>query len=137
MGYLTKSTRLLRRQVSPKCIYPRYRGKPIDPFQCALLSLVPALIESVKPVLLSCREETVALVEIIPENQFWRWKDMWSNSLRTAVFAAVLIEYLSSRKLLSLAQTAEILGSELTFHLTALKSGAVEIEHHFSRGKME
>ncbi|KAF8176993.1 Translin [Pholiota molesta] len=73
---------------------------------------MPALIESVKPVLLSCREETVALVEIIPENQFWRWKDMWSNSLRTAVFAAVLIEYLSSRKLLSLAQTAEILGIE-------------------------
>lgn len=37
---------------------------------------------------------------------------MWSNSIRTAVFAAILIEYLSSRTLLSIAQSAEILGSE-------------------------
>ncbi|KAF9485836.1 Translin [Pholiota conissans] len=73
---------------------------------------MPALIESVQPTLLSYREVISTLVEIIPENQFWRWKDMWTNSIRTAVFAAVLIEYLSNRTLLSLAQTAEILGIE-------------------------
>jgi hypothetical protein len=37
---------------------------------------------------------------------------MWSNSLRTAVFAASLIEYLSNRSLISLPRVAEILGSE-------------------------
>lgn len=37
---------------------------------------------------------------------------MWSNSLRTAVFAASLIEYLSNRSLISLSRVAEILGSE-------------------------
>ncbi|PPQ89650.1 hypothetical protein CVT25_013837 [Psilocybe cyanescens] len=71
---------------------------------------MPILIDSVRPILLSCRDVTTTLARIIPENQFWRWKDMWSNSIRTAVFAAILIEYLSSRTLLSIAQSAEILG---------------------------
>ncbi|KAF5311264.1 hypothetical protein D9758_018757 [Tetrapyrgos nigripes] len=35
---------------------------------------------------------------------------MWCNSLRTAVFAAVLIEYLTNGTLLSLKTTNEILG---------------------------
>jgi len=71
---------------------------------------VRSLLDSVRPILLSCQDMTLRLSDIIPENQFWRWKDMWSNSIRTAIFAAVLIEYLSSRKLLSLGQTAETLG---------------------------
>jgi hypothetical protein len=53
------------------------------------------------------------LTSLVPENQFWRWKDMWSNSLRTAVFASSLIEYLSTGALISLPRVAEILGSEL------------------------
>jgi len=72
---------------------------------------VPTLLDSVRPVLVSCGEVTSALASIIPKNQFWRWKDMWSNSIRTAVFAAVLIEYLTSRRLLSISQAAEALGS--------------------------
>ncbi|KAF8073605.1 Translin [Lyophyllum atratum] len=71
---------------------------------------IPALLDSIRPVLLSCQETTGALVGLIPENQFWRWKDMWSNSLRSAVFTASLIEYLSTRTLISLPQVAEILG---------------------------
>ncbi|KAG6816806.1 hypothetical protein H0H87_002775 [Tephrocybe sp. NHM501043] len=73
---------------------------------------MPSLLDAVRPVLLSCRDTTRALVGLIPENQFWRWKDMWSNSLRTAVFAASLIEYLSTRNLISLEQVSEILGIE-------------------------
>ncbi|KAG6852789.1 hypothetical protein C0991_009126 [Blastosporella zonata] len=72
---------------------------------------MPTLLNGVRPVLLSCRETTRALADIIPENQFWRWKDMWSNSLRNAVFAATLIEYLSTRTLLSLSQVSELLGT--------------------------
>ncbi|GLB38539.1 putative translin [Lyophyllum shimeji] len=71
---------------------------------------IPALLDTVRPVLLSCRETMAGLVDLIPENQFWRWKDMWSNSLRTVVFTASLIEYLSSRTLISLSQVSEILG---------------------------
>ncbi|KAF8798796.1 Translin [Phlegmacium glaucopus] len=71
---------------------------------------MPALLSSIQPVLLSCQENTFALSLIIPENQFWRWKDMWSNSIRTAVFAAALIEYLTSRTLLTLHRAAETIG---------------------------
>ncbi|RDB14554.1 Translin [Hypsizygus marmoreus] len=71
---------------------------------------IPALVDSVRPVLLSCRETTSALVKLIPENQFWRWKELWSNSLRTAVFAAALMEYLSTRTLITLPQVSELLG---------------------------
>ena len=72
---------------------------------------VPALLESVRPTLSSCQSVTAAIAELVPENQYWRWKDMWSNSMRTAVFAAALMEYLSNRRLLSLAQASETLGS--------------------------
>lgn len=72
---------------------------------------MPALLDSVRPVLLGCRDTTSALATIIPKNQFWRWKDLWSNSIRTAIFAALLIEYLTTRGLLTIAQAAETLGS--------------------------
>jgi len=70
----------------------------------------PALLNSIQPVLFSCQENTLALSLIIPKNQFWRWKDMWSNSIRTIVFAAALIEYLTSRTLLTLHRAAETIG---------------------------
>lgn len=37
---------------------------------------------------------------------------MWTNSLRTAVFAATLVEYLQDGALLSLQQVAETLGGK-------------------------
>ncbi|KAJ7644129.1 Translin [Roridomyces roridus] len=72
---------------------------------------MPQLIESVQPVLLSCREITAAIADVIPRDQFWRWKDSWSNSIRAAVFASALIEYLRTGTLISLARvSSEILG---------------------------
>ncbi|KAI0632098.1 Translin [Trametes polyzona] len=71
---------------------------------------MPTLLETARPVLVSCRETTAALADIIPPHQFWKWKDMWSNSLRTAVFSATLMEYLQSGALLSLQEVAETLG---------------------------
>lgn len=38
---------------------------------------------------------------------------MWSNSLRTTVYSAALVEYLSSGSLITLAQAGVVLGSEL------------------------
>lgn len=84
-----------------------------------LPGVVPDLIAKVTPVLESCKETTAALAELIPPNQFWRWKDMWSVSLRNAVFAAVLVEYLQSGGLLPLPQAAEVLGSTLFGPATA------------------
>ncbi|OSD07246.1 Translin [Trametes coccinea BRFM310] len=71
---------------------------------------MPALLETARPVLASCRESTAAIADIIPPNQFWKWRDMWTNSLRNAVFSATLMEYLQSGGLLSLEQVAGLLG---------------------------
>ncbi|KAI0770326.1 Translin [Fomes fomentarius] len=71
---------------------------------------LPALLDCARPVLESCRETTLALAKIIPDNQFWRWKEMWQFSLRNAVFSATLVEYLHSGGLLSLPAVAETLG---------------------------
>ncbi|EGN98397.1 hypothetical protein SERLA73DRAFT_183383 [Serpula lacrymans var. lacrymans S7.3] len=71
---------------------------------------IPALLDTVQPTLLSCQETSATLAALIPPNQFWRWKDMWSNSLRTAVFSAALVQYLGNGNLASLSQVSETLG---------------------------
>ncbi|KAJ7505329.1 Translin [Mycena galericulata] len=71
---------------------------------------MPELLDSVNPVILSCRDITASIAGVIPPDQFWRWKDMWSNSIRAAVFASALIEYLRNGSLLSLPRASEILG---------------------------
>ncbi|TRM56135.1 Translin [Schizophyllum amplum] len=70
---------------------------------------LPKLLDIVRPTLMSCSDTTNALAVIIPPNQFWRWKDMWSNSLRSVVFTAALMEYLTSGSLISIHRVEEIL----------------------------
>ncbi|KAH7928400.1 Translin [Leucogyrophana mollusca] len=76
------------------------------------LPIVPVLIDSVRPILQSCQDTSAAMAALIPLNQFWRFKEMWSSSLRTAVYSAAFVEYLSSGKLISLPDVAKILGKE-------------------------
>ncbi|EMD39967.1 hypothetical protein CERSUDRAFT_132670 [Gelatoporia subvermispora B] len=71
---------------------------------------IPSLLNSVRPVLNSCQDTSAALAALIPANQFWRWRDMWTNSLRSAVFAATLMHYLEAGTLLTLPSVSEILG---------------------------
>jgi len=71
---------------------------------------LPPLLDSVQVVLDSCHLTTTSIAELIPENQFWRWKEMWSNSLRSAVFAATMVEFLRNGKLLTLLQVSDVLG---------------------------
>ncbi|KAK7690075.1 hypothetical protein QCA50_006721 [Cerrena zonata] len=71
---------------------------------------LPPLLDSVQPILASCTDITAVIAQLVPANQFWRWKDMWCNSLRSAVFSATLIEYLRSGTLLTLPQVGGILG---------------------------
>jgi len=94
--------------------------------------LVPALLDTVCPVLYSCRDTTTALAGLIPADQFWRWKDMWTNSLRSAVFSATLIVYLTNGTLLPLQDVGEQLGSEFisrrTYLIVARHAGPVKDE---------
>ncbi|KAK1229882.1 hypothetical protein PQX77_007054 [Marasmius sp. AFHP31] len=71
---------------------------------------IPGLVETVRPILTSCQPTLAALADLIPPHQFWRWKDMWCNSLRTTVFVASLCQYLTDGTLVSLKQTSDILG---------------------------
>ncbi|KAI0031390.1 translin, partial [Vararia minispora EC-137] len=73
-------------------------------------SQIPALVDSVRPVLASCKSTSEGIATLIPPNQFWRWKEMWTNSLRSAVFSAVFSEFLMNGALLSLDAVAEQLG---------------------------
>lgn len=73
---------------------------------------VAPLLDSVRPIIQSCQKNSSALVGIIPPNQFWRWKDMWSISLRNAIYSAALVEYMTTRSLISLEQVSATLGSE-------------------------
>ncbi|KAF5338968.1 hypothetical protein D9611_008719 [Ephemerocybe angulata] len=100
---------------------------------------LPALLESVKPILNDCQAVIKALADSVPPNQFWRWKDMWSNSLRTAVFAAVLVEYLSSGQLASLQQVSEQLGMKeewkdrVTLTVEDYLQGVISVVNELSR----
>jgi hypothetical protein len=73
---------------------------------------VAPLLDSVRPIIQSCQRNSSALAGIIPPNQFWRWKDMWSISLRNAIYSAALVEYMTTRSLVSLEQVSATLGSE-------------------------
>ncbi|KZT19478.1 Translin [Neolentinus lepideus HHB14362 ss-1] len=74
------------------------------------LEQIPSLVDSVRPNLQDLRTTTAALHALIPLDQFWRWKDMWSNSMRNAVFCATLMEYLTSGTLMSMAGVSGALG---------------------------
>ncbi|TFK52559.1 Translin [Heliocybe sulcata] len=70
------------------------------------------LVDSVRPSLKDLHTTTGALYALVPPDQFWRWKDMWSNSMRSAVFSATLMEYLTSGTLMSMASVSAALGNE-------------------------
>jgi len=72
----------------------------------------PLLVASVKPLLDKCRDNVTKIAECVPANQFWRWKEMWSKQLQSAVFAAALYEFLNSGKLLSMPAVHLLLGIE-------------------------
>ena len=101
-------------------ILNKLHSTPPDQGAFSLASRVPAseyqkvapLLDSVRPIIQSCKKNSSALAGIIPPNQFWRWKDMWSISLRNAIYSAALVEYVTTGTLISLEQVSATLGSE-------------------------
>ena len=73
--------------------------------------VVPALLETIRPVLHGCHEITATLAEIIPQDEVWKWKELWTAPLRAAVFSVVLACFLTDGTLAPLATVAEHLGS--------------------------
>jgi small-conductance mechanosensitive channel len=73
--------------------------------------LVPVLVESVRGVIVACKSTSEAISRLVPPNQFWRLKDMWTNSLRSVAYSAVFSEFLMTGTLLPLDGVADQLGS--------------------------
>ena len=74
-------------------------------------SVVPALLETVRPVFRSCHEVMASLAGMIPQDEVWKWKDIWTAPLRAAVFSVVMACFLSDGTLAPLGAVAEQLGS--------------------------
>ncbi|EJD50703.1 Translin [Auricularia subglabra TFB-10046 SS5] len=71
---------------------------------------LPALLATIEPGFEQCRESNTKIAALVPDHQYWRWKDQWSRHQQTAVFVVSLIEYLSSGQLVSLQDAATRLG---------------------------
>ncbi|EJC98116.1 Translin [Fomitiporia mediterranea MF3/22] len=71
---------------------------------------IPSLVDGVRPMFNGCAESIATIAELIPENEYWRWSNMWTNTLRSAVFAVAFVEYLDSGNLLSQSGISEVLG---------------------------
>ena len=82
------------------------------------LPIVPALVEAIQPVFHSCHKIAATLAETVPQDEVWKWKELWAAPLRAAVFSVVLAYFLTDGTLASLATVAEQLGSTSNFSST-------------------
>ncbi|KAG8785292.1 hypothetical protein FRC12_017769 [Ceratobasidium sp. 428] len=67
------------------------------------------LIEESSAVVTSCSEELSKLASLVPPNQFWRWKDMWTRHLTSILFVTALNEYLTTERLITLPECETLL----------------------------
>jgi hypothetical protein len=77
--------------------------------------LVPALVEAIRPEFLGCHEIAATLAETVPQDEVWKWKELWTAPLRAAVFSVVLAYFLTDGTLASVATVSEQLGSTSSF----------------------
>jgi len=77
-----------------------------------MFPVVPALLETIRPVFHSCHESTAALAEMVPPDEVWKWKELWTAPLRSAVYSVIFSRFLTDGTLAPLATVAEQLGIE-------------------------
>ncbi|KAG9103334.1 hypothetical protein FRC07_010016, partial [Ceratobasidium sp. 392] len=70
---------------------------------------IKPLIEEASAVVASCNEELEKIASLVPPNQFWRWKDMWTRHLASILFVAALNEYLTTERLVTLPECEQLL----------------------------
>jgi hypothetical protein len=78
-------------------------------------SAVFALLETILPVIHSCHGITATLAGMIPKDEVWKWKELWTAPLRAAVFSVVMACFLIDGILEPLGSVAEHLGSTSVF----------------------
>lgn len=103
------------------------------PLQCCYLLIFwtvgSSLLDTVRTLQQACQDPIAAIVESVPENQYWRsvirfwtrdltinvpmrrWKDFYGRHIQNFVFVVALAEYLTSSKLVSIQNVSATLGS--------------------------
>ncbi|KIM30011.1 hypothetical protein M408DRAFT_328437 [Serendipita vermifera MAFF 305830] len=77
---------------------------------------MPALLETIVPVRETCKAPMAVIAELVPPNQYWRWKDIYGRHVQNFVFVVALCEYLSSHKLSSLQDISDALDLKSEWH---------------------
>ena len=77
--------------------------------------VVLALLETILPVIHSCHGITATLAGMVPQDEMWKWKELWTAPLRTAVYSVVMACFLIDGILEPLGSVAEHLGSTTVF----------------------
>ncbi|KZT60310.1 translin [Calocera cornea HHB12733] len=75
-------------------------------------SQLPRLINTIKPVVESCKEDTRAIASLVPPNTYWKWKYMWAQALQGIVFTLALCKFLEEGTLITLPEVSKTLGVE-------------------------
>ncbi|KAF8500997.1 translin [Russula emetica] len=73
-------------------------------------SEITALLETTRPVFRNCHGITATLAGMIPQDEVWKWKELWTAPLRAAVFSVVMACFLTDGTLAPLGAVAEQLG---------------------------
>jgi hypothetical protein len=80
-----------------------------------MCSVVTALLDPILTVIHSCHGITATLAGMIPKDEVWKWKDLWTAPLRAAVFSVVMACFLIDGILEPLGAVAGHLGSTPVF----------------------
>ncbi|KZS90458.1 Translin [Sistotremastrum niveocremeum HHB9708] len=62
------------------------------------------VLSSLRSDLRNCRVTVRNIADVVPSDQFWRWKDFWTRPMQSLVFVATLSKYLENRTLMTLTE---------------------------------
>lgn len=120
VGEFEKKTRIMTSTLDKVHSTPRSQSADVSHLRGNFLMcpVAPALLETIRPVLHNCHEIAATLAEMIPQDEVWKWRELWTAPLRAAVFSVVLAGFLTDGALTSLASVAEQLGRKSSFSWT-------------------
>ncbi|KZT34367.1 Translin [Sistotremastrum suecicum HHB10207 ss-3] len=73
--------------------------------ECCIVHIMSRLVlSSLRSDLRNCRVTVRNIADVVPSDQFWRWKDLWTRPMQSLVFVATLSRYLENRTLMTLTE---------------------------------
>lgn len=102
---------------------------------------VTPLVLSLAPLFDQLRQRIRDVIEVVPENQFWKWNDCWSFTLQRANYCGALACFLTTGTLVTKDQSLNFLGlssdaastSRLTLTTEEYLHSIISLINDFSR----